>query len=252
MSVFFDSPMPPPDRRGWFGRARWFGGLFGAQQVPTSQKFQDLPPELQGLATTSANFLKGQIGVPAPAYPYAIAAPFSPTQRMASSFAENLGITGGGGPAGGYTDDIVRAMELQKQQDLSRLRSEYGNIGLANSEQLARSEGELGTRYAGAEAQTRLQAIPMNVSIADLLARTGGMEQTTVQNYLSAAYQDWLRQQQGMWQAAGMAQPYALQAFRPQTYQYAPSLFSQIAEAATGASDFFAPPAQNVFNYRYG
>jgi len=235
-TVFFDHPIPRPDRRGWFGRVEWFGGLFGAQQVPTSQSFQDLPPQLQGLATTSANFLTGQVGQPAPAYPYAIAAPLSPSQTMASGFAENLA-QGGAGPATGPTAAIVRAMQLQEQQAMSQLKNQYGDIGLANSEQLARSEGELGTEYAGAEAQTELNAIPANISIADLLSRTGGVEQTTMQNYLSAAYQDWLRQQQGRWQASGAAMPIVTQAFRPQTYNYAPSLFSQLAEGVAGAAD---------------
>jgi hypothetical protein len=70
------------------------------------------------------------------------------------------------------------------------------------------------------------------------LGAAGGLQQQAMQNYLTAAYQDWLRQQQQPWQAAGLAAPLAERAFTPigQETTTTPSIMSQLFGGAAAAA----------------
>ena len=70
------------------------------------------------------------------------------------------------------------------------------------------------------------------------LGTAGGLQQQSMQNYLTAAYQDWLRQQQQPWTAAGLAAPLAERAFTPIGMQTTttPSIMSQLFSGAAGAA----------------
>jgi hypothetical protein len=70
------------------------------------------------------------------------------------------------------------------------------------------------------------------------LGGAGGLQQQVMQNYLTAAYQDWLRQQQGPWQAATAAMPLLERAFTPlgQQVETTPSIMSQLLSGAGAAA----------------
>jgi len=256
-------------------------GLFGGQtqSTPASQfRFQDLPPELQNLARASATYQTGQIGQPAAPYPYAIAAPLSPSESFAVPAAAGLaaGDLSVAGPTAGqigatlsgayqpqsdpYIQQIVAGMQQQQQQDLSALRSTYGGLGLANSEALARAPGQLGANYAGQIGNLRLNAfeqdrarqaaiVPYGIGLPsrgiDQLLQTGGTARQAQQNMLSAAYQEWLREAENPWRAVGAANPLVERAFTPTpvTTTQTPSIFSQLIDAATAATGFFPATA---------
>jgi hypothetical protein len=180
-----------------------------------------------------------------------------------------------------YIQGVLGQLGQQEAQDIQNIRSTYG-MGPGVNAALGNMQGNIMANYANqamaqllnqqnVAAGQQLQAAPMAIQqqqvpyqayqqmqqnqLAALnpamampqqaLAQLGGAgatQQQAMQNYLTAAYQDWLRQQQQPWQAAGLATPLMEQAFKPigqETTTY-PSIMSQLfsgaAQAAAGGA----------------
>lgn len=179
-----------------------------------------------------------------------------------------------------WTAGIMGGLQSQEAQDIQSLHSTYG-AGPGVNTGVADLEGRLRQQYAGQAAnllqnqqntavQQQLSAAPYGLQLQAMpyqayqqaqqnqlnalspalqaqqaaignLGTAGGTQQQTMQNYLTAAYQDYLRQIQQPWTAATAAQPYAAQAYAPQGIETTttPSLFSQLLSTGAAAAPFF-------------
>ena len=145
-----------------------------------------------------------------------------------------------------YIQGVLGQLGQQEAQDIQNIRSTYG-MGPGVNAALGQMQGNIMANYANqamaqllnqqnVAAGQQLQAAPIQIGqqqvpyqayqqmqanqLAALspamqmpqqalaqLGGAGGTQQQAMQNYLTAAYQDWLRQQGGPWQAAATALP---------------------------------------------
>jgi hypothetical protein len=175
-----------------------------------------------------------------------------------------------------YIQGVLGQLGQQEAQDIQGLHSTYG-AGPGVNAALGQMQGNIMANYANqamaqllaqqnAATQQQLQAAPIAIGQQQVpyqayqqaqaaqqaalpygaalpqqalaqLGTAGGTQQQAMQNYLTAAYQDWLRQQQQPYTAMGLANPLIQQAFSPigqQTTTY-PSVMSQLFSGAASA-----------------
>jgi hypothetical protein len=253
---------------------------FQSQAQPgTQSQFSSLPQPLQNLATTQANFLTGQTGQTSPAYPYSMAAPLSSGQQAGIGIGNALAPSqlSSQGPATNqlnatlsgqyldprsnpYTGAILNYMDQQKQQAEQQQKSLYGSIGLGNSQGLANALAQTDVTASGQEGtallnqynqerQNQTGALGYGFSqpqqaLSNTLAG-GQLQQNTLQNQLTQAYNEYVRQAQSLYEPINAAQGVVGQAFQPQPVSYAPSIFSQALTGATGIASALPEAALN-------
>ncbi len=184
------------------------GDFFGSPKVQYTTP--PLPEYIQNYLRTAADWLRGQVGVPGTPYP---------GQLMASVTPEELQNIPG-----------VQAQIQAAQDAASRMLQQ--RIQAARQEFIGMGQGQ-GTPLMNVEAQFTGQAAPaLAGQIGGLLQSAYGQELARQQTGISNRWQDWLRQQQQQWQAAGFA-PFNIQP-QPVPQQYGASPFSSLLTGGLG------------------
>lgn len=208
---------------------------FGSPSVTQSTQ-PNLSPIQQQYQNQALGWLGGQVGQPGPSYPGQLTAPLSPEQGQAigqqgalGQFAagpEATGFNTIGATAGGaylndpYTSGLLGASRNQFMQDVQQLRSPFqmaGQTGYSTPEQSTMNQAAAQFETGQAQLQENIYqqerqrqqdaanagaTLGMGAGQQGLAALT--MPQQTQQTAMTNLYNDWLRQQQNPWMAAGM------------------------------------------------